>query len=281
LPQTPSPDVVSGHTRRVTPISIAVFAALAALAGCATQPDGSRWGEHAGFRVGWDRTAAAALQAARSPWVWAPLAGAAVMQVDNWDHRVSDWAVDNTPVFGSVTGASDASDILQVSAGVGYLASVLATPSGDAGPDWWSAKLNGGLVGLGAIAATSVVTEGLKVAVGRERPNGGSNSFPSGHTSFAAVADTMTVRNLASIPMNDTARTALTIGADALTFATGWARVEAGAHYPSDVLVGMSIGNFFGQMFDDAFLGDDLSQRLSLSFEPARGGGEIAWNWRF
>jgi hypothetical protein len=281
MSQAPSVDALFGGSRTAARIKPTVFIVMAGLAGCATLPDGSRWGDNASFSVGWDRTADAALQAAKSPWVWAPLAGAAVMQIDNWDHRVSNWAVDNTPVFGSVSSASNASDILQVSAGVGYLASVLATPSGDAGPEWWSAKLDGGLVGLGAIAATSVATEGLKVGVGRERPNGGSDSFPSGHTSFAAVADTMTVRNLASIPMNGTARTALTIGADALTFATGWARVEAGAHYPSDVLVGMSIGNFFGQMFDDAFLGDDLSQRLSLSFEPARGGGEIAWNWRF
>jgi hypothetical protein len=281
MPLAPSVDVLFGGSRTAARIKLTAFTVMAGLAGCATLPDGSRWGDNASFSVGWDRTADAALRAAKSPWVWAPLAGAAVMQIDNWDHRVSNWAVDNTPVFGSVSSASHASDILQASAGVGYLASLLATPSGDAGSDWWSAKLGGGMVGLGAIASTALVTEALKVTANRQRPNGGNDSFPSGHTSFAAVADTMTVRNLQSIPMNDAARTALTVGADALTFATGWARVEAGAHYPSDVLVGMSIGNFFGQMFDDAFLGDDLSQRLTLSFEPARDGGEITWNYRF
>jgi len=259
----------------------AIATGLAGLAGCATLPDGSRWGEHSGFEVGWERTEQAAVRAARNPWVWAPLAGAAVMQIDNWDHRVSNWAIDNTPIFGSVTSAHDWSNYLEATAGVAYVSSVMATPSGESGPEWWDAKLHGGMVGLGAIVATGATTEGLKALTGRERPNGGQNSFPSGHTSFAAVTDTLTARDLESIPMSDGARTASVIGLDALTFATGWARVEAGAHYPSDVLVGMSIGNFFGQMFTDAFLGDDLSQRVALSFEPAKGGGEVVWNLRF
>ncbi len=252
-----------------------------ALSGCSTLPDGSRWGEDASFRVGWDRVGDAALEAAKSPWVWAPLAGAAAMQIDHWDTRVSTWAIDNTPVFGSTSNASNASNALEFSAGAAYVASVFATPGGPSGPEWWNAKLSGGMVGLGAIAAETVVTEGLKVTVNRTRPNGGSHSFPSGHTSFAAVADTLAADNLEVTPMNDSLRTALVIGTDALTIATGWARVEAGAHYPSDVLVGMSIGNFFGRMFDDAFLGEGLSKRLSVTFDPARGGGELVWNLRF
>jgi len=257
------------------------FTAMTAFTGCATLPDGKRWGEDARFGVGWHRVADAALQAAKSPAVWTPLAAAAVMQIDNWDHDVSTWAVDNTPIFGSSTNAHDASDELAVGAGALYLASVLAAPGGDGGSDWWSAKLKGFTVGLGAIAAESIAVEGLKAATNRERPNGGSNSFPSGHTAFAAVADTLAVQNFAVTPMGGATRMALSIGADALTFATGWARVEAGAHYPSDVLVGIGIGNFFGRMFDDAFLGDDLSKRLAVSFEPARGGAELIWTWRF
>jgi hypothetical protein len=54
-----------------------------------------------------------------------------------------------------------------------------------------------------------------------------------------------------------------------------------GAHYPSDVMVGMSIGHFFGRMFSDAFLGDGLSGRVALAFEPAPGGGEIVWQMKF
>jgi membrane-associated phospholipid phosphatase len=265
------------------PLRRAVMAAcaLALLAGCTTLPDGSRWGARSTFDAGWDRVGEAALQAAKSPWVWAPLAGAAVLQIDDWDQGVSDWAYDSNPVFGSVQHAQDWSDYLEVTAGVAYVGSVLATPSGDYGSDWWSAKLRGGMVGIGAIGAASLTVEGLKQVVTRERPDGNPRSFPSGHAAVAASADTLTVRNLQSIPMSDGARTAFTVGADVLTFGTAWARVEAGAHYPSDVLVGMSIGNFFGLMFSDAFLNDGLSERLALSFEPLPGGGEVAWQWKF
>jgi hypothetical protein len=266
-----------------TSFRIAAIASLslASLSGCTTLPDGNRWGEHSSFNVGWDRVGQAALHAAEDPWVWAPLAGAAVMQIDNWDERVSDWAYGTTPVFGTVSNAQNWSDYLEATAGVAYVASVFATPGGDYGSEWWNAKLHGGLVGLGAIATSSLTVEGLKHVVTRERPDGNERSFPSGHAAFAATADTLTVRNLESIPMNDGARAALTVGADALTFATGWARVEAGAHYPSDVLVGLSIGNFFGRMFSDAFLGDGLSERVALAFEPVQGGGEIVWKLKF
>ncbi|NJD31957.1 MAG: phosphatase PAP2 family protein [Gammaproteobacteria bacterium] len=203
------------------------------------------------------------------------------MQIDDWDQRVSDWAYDSNPVFGSRKSAQNWSDGLEAAAGAGYVVSVFATPSGSSGADWWSAKARGGMVGLGAIATTSLTTEGLKAAVNRQRPDGNDRSFPSGHTSFAGVADTLTARNLQSIPMASGTRTALTVGLDTLTIATGWARVEAGAHYPSDVMVGMSIGNFFGLMFTDAFLRDGLSDRVALAFQPVQGGGEVVWQMRF
>ena len=41
------------------------------------------------------------MDAARDPWVWIPLAGAAGLQIDNWDRDVSDWARRETPLYGS------------------------------------------------------------------------------------------------------------------------------------------------------------------------------------
>jgi hypothetical protein len=260
---------------------IALVAATG-LAGCATLPDGSRWGEHADFTPGWQRVGDAAVTALKSPSVWLPVAGAATLQIDNWDHRISDSAIKHTSVFGSTKSAADASDTLQLVALGGYAATVLATPGGEAGSDWWLAKAKGGLVGLAAIGANQVATDGLKALTNRERPNGDSGtSFPSGHTSFAAVNDRLASRNLDDIPMNDVLRTSLQVGTEGITIATGWARVEAGEHYPSDVLVGMALGNFFGIMFDEAFLGGDRSPQVSLSIAPVRGGAEAMWGLRF
>ena len=263
-------------------IRLIALVALSGLAGCATLPDGSRWGEHADFTPGWHRVGDAAVTAVKSPSVWLPLTGAAAMQIDHWDRHLSDWAIEHTPLFGSPKSAADASDTLQTVAAAGYVASVLGTPGGNGGSDWFLAKAKGGLVGLSAIAATELTTQGLKAAVNRERPNGSSDaSFPSGHTSFAAVCDRLTSRDLDAIPMNDVLRTTLQVGTEGVTIVTAWARVEAGEHYPSDVLFGMALGNFFGIMFDEAFMGGQQSPRVALSIAPVRGGGEATWDVRF
>jgi len=39
-----------------------------------------------------------------------------------------------------------------------------------------------------------------------------------------------------------------------LVAGTGWARIEASKHYPTDVLVGAALGNFIALLVHDAFL---------------------------
>ena len=83
-----------------------------------------------------------------------------------------------------------------------------------------------GLLALG-------LTQGLKIAIDERRPNGGSNSFPSGHTSDAFwSAEFMRKRYgwEAGIP------------AYAAAAFVGYSRVEAKAHYVHDVLAGAAIG---------------------------------------
>jgi membrane-associated phospholipid phosphatase len=256
--------------------------AVVALGGCATLPDGSRWGDNATFRPGWSRVGDAALTAVTRPSVWVPLIGAAALQIDGWDRDAADWAFDHAPVFGSPGSAADASDNLRRVAAAGYVASVLGTPSGDFGADWILAKAKGGLVGAGAIAATGLTTEGLKSMVSRDRPNGSDDaSFPSGHASATAVLGRLTARNLDVIPMNAAVRTGLQVGTEGVSLATAWARVEAGEHYPSDVLFGMALGNFFATLFDAAFLGGQSSPRLVVSIDLESGGGEAKWRIAF
>lgn len=259
-----------------------LLAACCLCSACTLLPDGSRWGEAATLTPGWQRVKASAVDAARSPWVWGPLASAAVLQVDSWDEEVADWASDETPIFGSPENAADWSDGLRTASVVGYGASVLATPSGDLDGDWLLAKTQGAAVGAGAFAATAGVTGGLKSLTSRERPDGSDdNSLPSGHASTAAVFGTLTVRNLQSIDVSPAMRTTLEIGAGAMTAGTAWARVEAGRHYPSDVLVGIALGNFMGAFFTRAFLDPELDSRLALGAEPVRGGAMLHWAMRF
>jgi len=142
-------------------------------------------------------------------------------------------------------------------------------------------KVKGFGVQIAAVAVTTRTTRLLKVAVGRERPNGAdTESFPSGHTSSSAVYARLAAENLKSIEMSPAARLSLTVGLDALTIGTSWARIEAGAHFPSDTLFSMALGNFCAVFFNESFLGLD-SARASVAFVPVPDGGEVRWQVRF
>jgi len=251
--------------------------AAATLAACATLPDGRSWGEDATIAPGWQRVRDAATGALESPRFWGPLLGAAVFQVDGWDRKVSNWARVHAPLFGSERDAVDWSDRLRTVSGYVYVASVLATPSGDDPQQWVLDKLRGAAVGLAAIGATDEESWLLKNAAGRERPNGlDTQSMPSSHTSRSAVLTELAARNVQSLDVTPATRRVIDFGLDVLTYGTAWARVESGYHFPSDTLVGMSLGNFNGAFFNDAFLGLGAASRgAQFSVTPLPRGAAL------
>jgi membrane-associated phospholipid phosphatase len=109
---------------------------------------------------------------------------------------------------------------------------------------------------LGAALVTAGVTGLLKVTTNRTRPSGTSNnSFPSDHSSQAFSSASLSNRNLNSIKMPVGIRLPLQIGNIVIATGVAWTRVEAGAHYPSDVLAGAAIGHFLSAFIYDAFMG--------------------------
>lgn len=252
-----------------------VLLAMLAATGCISVPERSHWGESATLTPGWERVRDAAANAARDPYVWVPLAGAVVFQVGDWDQDVAHWAQREQPLFGS--DAERWSDDLRSASSWAYVASVLVTPSGDHADDWFRNKARGVSVGLAARAATSQITQGMKRAIDRPRPdpdNTAGQSFPSGHTSASAVNTRLASRNLRWLELPPRTQRALDTGLLMLTVGTSWARIEAGAHYPSDTLVGMALGNFLAAFINDAFLGGPgAGPRVTVRRTP--GGGEV------
>ena len=261
--------------------AIIIACCLLGLRGCGTLPSGRAWGEDATLQPGWERVRAAATNAARDPWVWGPLLGAAAFQIDNWDRRTSDWAREHTPIFGSQENAENWSDHLRTASSVANYATILATPGGSDGGAWIANKAKGALVDAAAVSATVLVTRTLKTGIDRERPNGlAGESFPSGHTSAAAVHTRLASRNLEYMDLTRTTRRVLDTGLYALTIGTSWARIESGWHYPSDTLAAMALGNFIASFVNDAFLGLDFSaapQQITLS----KDGATLYWYRRF
>lgn len=262
-------------------LRIALICVALSLSACGTLPSGQRWGEDATPRPGWERVQTSAISAVKDPWTWAPLVGAAVFQIDNFDRRTSDWARQHTPVFGSQRSAQDWSDDLRSFSAFAHYATILATPSGDDPGDWFLNKAKGTLVGAAAVATTGQVTNFLKGQAARQRPNGADDeSFPSGHTSASSVHTSLAARNLQSIEMSDLTRATLNAGLHALTFGTAWARIEAGWHYPSDTLVAMALGNFVASFINDAFMGLPDSH-ATFSMQTVEDGAMMRLSARF
>jgi len=168
-----------------------------------TLQNGRKWGQDATIFPGWQRIGNAALKAARAPATWAPALGALGFQIGDLDERVSNWASDNTPVFGSIKNAKTQSDFLRELLLADYLITALATPSGQQPGEWVVAKAKGISVGWVAYISTQNTTGFLK-QTGRTRPDGrGDDSFPSNHASTSAVMAMLASKNIDSLPISD------------------------------------------------------------------------------
>lgn len=222
------------------------------VSGCTHQP------------MGWERTRMAAKHAAAHPATWAPLLGASVFALDDYDNKAADSLANHNPLFGSQDRAGDVSDDLKstliITAGISAL---MVPESSD--QNAFTHRGEHLAVAIGGISMTRSLTEEIKDIVKRERPNQENDkSFPSGHASQAFSAATFASENFHE-RWGDTTATAW---ADATLYTaaglTAWARVEAEKHHPADVLVGASLGNFIARFLDELLLSDEQPATLSM-----------------
>lgn len=259
-----------------------IFIPALILAGCGTLPNGRGWGEDAFTPIDIDRVSRAAHDAFFNINTLAPLTGALVFGVDDFDERASDWAVKHTPIFGSPRDARDASDDLKSALEIEAVITALATPSGDTFDKWIVSKGKGAAVELLAAGATDNVTSWLKDGTNRTRPDKTSDrSFPSAHASEAFSFTTLANRNIDTIRMPPGLRPAIKAGNLVLASGVAWARVEAQRHYPSDVLAGAALGHFLTAFIHDAFLNLPEDRDAEFVVFPVDGGAGVEMVFRF
>jgi len=109
---------------------------------------------------------------------------------------------------------------------------------------YWDGK---GALEFGESAALTLgVTYGLKYTVNEKRPNGGSQSFPSAHTSISFCSAEF---------MRKRYGWEYGIPAYAAASFVAYSRVEAGEHHPHDVIAGAAIGIVSSYIFTKPYKG--------------------------
>lgn len=240
---------------------------LITINGCSTTH--GNWGSATTFSPGWQVIQTSAVNAARDPHTWVPLIGALTFGIDDYDQQTANWATRHNPLFGNIEDAEDASDQLKQLSELSYFVSALLISSGQ-GKEGALNKTKGVGMGLLAIGVNRSITDGVKSATDRKRPgrtneNDKDNSFPSGHTSIAATAAKLAVRNIEQLELTDNKKRFWQWSSYAAAGLTGWARVEGQRHYPSDVLAGYALGSFLGAFFNDAFITPDQQDDTYIS----------------
>jgi membrane-associated phospholipid phosphatase len=243
------------------------------LAGCGTLRNNRGWGQDVTFKLELKGISRAAYHALFDLQTLIPTAGALVFAINDFDKKVSNWASDHHPIFGSKDNALKASDYLLIPLYAETCLTALVTPSGDDPKNWAYWKMKGIVVEGLALGATGGMTSLLKEATNRNRPDRSNDkSFPSGHSSDAFANATLSNRNLNVILLPKEVRLPVQVGNILLATSVAWARVEAKKHYPSDVLAGAALGHFISAFVHDAFIGLPQDNRVSFTISPLKRG---------
>jgi membrane-associated phospholipid phosphatase len=254
-------------------VLLAVIFISFSVMGCGTVSNGRGWGQDAIYPLDFKKIPRAAFNALVDPQTFIPAAGALVFGLSKWDKKVSHWATYHTPIFGSTSNAANDALYFEISLYTEVFVTAVATPSGDDSKDWVYSKLKGMAVEGAAELVTAGMTSLLKDATGRTRPNrSGNASFPSGEASAAFSSVTLSNRNLDSIELPQEVKVPLKVVNILLGSTVAWARVEAQAHYPSDVLAGAALGNFLSATVHDSFLNLPKDKTYGFSISPLKGG---------
>lgn len=162
---------------------------------------------------------------------------AGLLQIDNADGRLQDDLV----VDGASTWPADTGQALLVA--TAFVLPFLAPPRDLDAKPWTVAVTN-----LEAWAWTVGITQGVKAFDLRDRPNGGSGGFFSGHTSASFSAATVLEREYGP---------AVGVPAYVLASFVGYDRIRTDDHYPADVLVGAGVAILVSNLIYDKDLGKE------------------------
>lgn len=243
-----------------------LFPLLINLAGCAQAPV-KGWGSEVSVSPGWAKFKRAAINAAKDPGTWVPAAGAALVMLSGRDEFLTQEAIEENWVYGSMEDAGDTSDEHALLLDKLWLASMLVTSNGE---EKWVRNKAKGVLAEALIVNTSILTTNvLKKAVRRREPYEGLDhveyeAFPSNHSTPQFTQAALIRRNLRYTSVNDFSKYSFITASYLLASSSAYGRVESGLHHFSDQLAGAALGNFIGLVLFDTFVEDESQWSMAL-----------------
>jgi len=260
-----------------------VFLVLIALSGCSVLKKKGDWGKNAFFPVKGGNIRDAFVKNVSSPHVLIPVTAAGVIHVMAWDNKISHWVNKERTFYNEQTEADNYSDNFNIVQKYEMYLSILLPPSNDeegSAGNYLLNKLKGGLLTNVASSASKVSQHALRNQTERRRPNSkDNNSMPSGHATEAGSRRVLIARNVQASGLPVPLQYGIDGANTFMSFAVMWARVEGKRHYPTDVLLGYSLGNFVSGFIYDALINYDPDTTVGLA--PVKGGASASVTFRF
>ena len=255
------------------------------LSSCSLFTKKGSWGRKALWPIKGSKISEAFKKNISSPHVWGPTAGAAVIWAGGWDKNISNWAWDKNVLFDNHQDSDHWSDHLADALLYQMYLTPLFTASsqdGDTFIDYAASKTKGYLVISLSSQTADWTRDALARSFRRERPSHENHlSFPSGHSNQAGTRNVLVSRNLDSIPMNEHLRFGIkTVNTGAASLLL-WSRVEAKAHYPTDVLMGYALGAFISGFMYDSLMNMDEENPETFSVTPLKDAWTFQYTYAF
>lgn len=232
------------------------------------------WGKNALWPIKGSRVSAAFKKNISSPHVWAPTLASGIINLADWDEKMSSWAYKENVLFGTHDNASVWSDTINDVLKYQMWIAPLLTPSNDEenSIETWALRKGKGYVVIGLATRTADAgRSAIATSTKRLRPNRIDNlSFPSGHATQAGARNTMISRTIDAVEMDHGLRDGLKVMNTTLAGAVLVARVEAKRHYPCDVLMGYALSSFLSGFVYDSLINYDPDHPESISFVPTK-----------
>jgi hypothetical protein len=201
----------------------------------------------------------------------------------HYDEKISEWASSENPIFGNQRRAGQYSDSFKETLNISTYATVLLTSSWDESDSRLSYLVNkarGTVIVYFAASSGIDVTNNIRKFVFRKRPSGSDfRSLPSGHATEAGSYSVLINRNIEYIDTSESIQKASKLLSTTLAAGTAWSRIEAKGHYPTDVLLGYSLGHFMSGFVFDSLMNLEANEFVSLY--PYKDGVTVAYRLRF